>query len=72
VKTMIEHSGQLRRKTRAPSVKRRVHGTAATAGNAAPPTRGHFARTVALLDAALRVWEANQPQRPTVWRRRFS
>jgi hypothetical protein len=47
---------------------RRLNGMAETAGLPDPPTRGRFTRTIALLDAALRVWESNQPRKTTVWR----
>ena len=47
---------------------RRLNGMAETAGLPDPPTRGRLTRTLALLDAALRVWEANQPRRASVWR----
>jgi len=48
--------------------KRRLNGMADTAGRAEPPTRARWTRTLALLDAALKVWEANQPRRASVWR----
>lgn len=58
-------------KDRTPRANRRFNGMAATAGLPDPPTRGRFTRTLALLDAALRVWEANHlPRRQSVWRRR--
>jgi hypothetical protein len=52
--------------------RRRNNGMAATTGVADPPTRGSFTRTLALLRAALRAWEARNEHllnRP-VWERR--
>ena len=64
----IEEIGPLCGETRARRANRRLNGMAQTAGLPDPPRRGRLARTLALLDAALRVWEANQPRRATVWR----
>ena len=59
------------RKERTPRANRRLNGMAASAGLPDPPMRGRLTRTLALLDAALRVWEANHlPRRESVWRRR--
>src|ERR1043166_2056884 len=59
------------RKERTPRANRRFNGMAAKAGLPDPPTRGRLTRTLALLDAALRVWGANHlPRRESVWRRR--
>lgn len=45
-------------------------GTNKKAGVAAPPTRGQFMRTLALLDAALRVWESQHKcRRASAWQR---
>ncbi len=52
--------------------RRRNNGMAATTGVADPPSRGSFTRTLALLRAALRAWEARNEHllnRP-VWERR--
>ena len=58
-------------KVRAPRAKRRLNGMGTTAGLPDPPIRGRLTRTIALLDAALRVWEANHlPRRESVWQRR--
>ena len=54
--------------TRVRRANRRLNGMAETAGLPDPPTRGRLTRTLALLDAALRVWEANQPRHAPVWR----
>ena len=57
--------------TVAPRTKRRLNGMGNKAGVPDRPIRGHFMRTVALIDAALRVWEAKKRVRPvaSVWRR---
>src|SRR5919106_6971454 len=47
---------------------RRLNGMGESAGVPDPPVRGRLTRTLALLDAALKVWEANQPRRASVWR----
>jgi hypothetical protein len=49
---------------------RRLNGMGTKAGVPDPPTRGRFTRTLAMLDAALRVWESHHnPRRASVWRR---
>jgi len=47
---------------------RRLNGMGNKCGLPDPPIRGRLARTIALVDAALRVWEANQPRQASVWR----
>ena len=47
---------------------RRLNGRAETAGLPDPPARGRLTRTLALLDAALKVWETNHPRRAPVAR----
>jgi hypothetical protein len=51
---------------------RRLNGMGTKAGVPDPPARGRFTRTLALLNAALRVWEANHSRRPisSPWQRR--
>ncbi|MEY2577107.1 MAG: hypothetical protein QOF80_2594 [Verrucomicrobiota bacterium] len=53
--------------------RRRLNGMAATTGVTAPPTRDQFTRTLQLLRAALRLWEAKheRSQGQRVWRRDF-
>src|SRR5436309_4599333 len=64
----ITETGPQPNGTRPRRANRRLNGMAQTAGFSERPTRGRFTRTLALVDAALRVWEANQPRRTTVWR----
>jgi hypothetical protein len=64
----VRETGPLSDETRLRRTKRRLNGMAHTAGFSDPPTRGRFTRTLALVDAALRVWEAKQPRRASVWR----
>jgi hypothetical protein len=54
--------------TPARRARSRLNAREETAGVPDPPARGRWTRTVALLDAALKVWEANQPKSPSVWR----
>jgi hypothetical protein len=53
--------------------RRRLNGMAVTAGVTPLPTRDQFTRTLQLLRAALRLWEAKNAhqQAPRVWRRDF-
>ena len=64
--------GQKGKKEPARRTRRRNIGMAATAGMSDPPTRGSFTRTLALLRAALRAWEARNEHLLTraVWERR--
>ena len=64
----IKQTGPLCGETPVRRANRRLNGMAETAGLPDPPTRGRLTRTLALLDAALRVWEANQPRHAPVWR----
>ena len=64
----IKQTGPLGGETAARRANRRLNGMGARAGVPDPPMRGRLTRTLALLDAALRVWEANQPRPPAVWR----
>ena len=64
-----EQAGALTPKGGARRTKRKLNGMAATSGLADPPTRARLTRTLALLNAALRVWETNHPRRAKVWRR---
>ena len=66
----IEQRGPLRGGPRPRRANRKLNGMAETAGLADPPTRGRLTRTLALLKAALRVWETNHPPRAKVWRER--
>ena len=67
----VERTGELTSTASAPRTKRRLNGMGTRAGIADPPIRGQFMRTIALLDAALRVWEAKNRIHPvsSVWRR---
>src|SRR3954451_13931229 len=67
----VGSTGELGARTYAPRAKRRLNGMGSKAGVPDPPKRGQFMRTIALLDAALRVWEAKKRQGPpaSVWRR---
>jgi hypothetical protein len=57
------------KKERGPRANRQTNGMGTRAGVPDPPTRGRFTRSLALLDAALRVWETNHcPRRASVWR----
>src|SRR4051812_39404231 len=58
----------VRREAAVRRANRRLNGMAETAGLPDPPTRGRLARTLALLDAALKVWETNHPRDANVWR----
>src|SRR3954468_21648895 len=62
---------ELTRDTSAPRTKRRLNGMGTKAGIPDRPIRGQFMRTIALIDAALRVWEAKKRLGPvsSVWRR---
>jgi hypothetical protein len=64
--------GQEGKKEPARRMRRRNIGMAGTAGVSDPPTRGSFTRTLALLRAALRAWEARNEHLLTrpVWQRR--
>lgn len=59
---------ELRDEPPARRANRRLNGMADTAGLPDPPTRGRLTRTLALLNAALKVWETNQPRRAAAWR----
>jgi hypothetical protein len=51
---------------------RRLNGMGTKAGVPDPPKRGKLMRTLALVDAAIRVWETNNRQkRAPVLRNRF-
>jgi hypothetical protein len=65
-----KQQGPLCGETPARRANRRLNGMAAKTGIPDPPTRGRLTRTLALLDAALRVWEANQPRHAPVWRQK--
>lgn len=67
--TETEEAGTPSHAARPRRANRRLNGMGKTAGLPDPPTRGKLTRTLALLDAALRVWETDQPQRASVWRR---
>jgi len=62
----IKRTRPLCDKTPVRRANRRLNGMAETAGLPDPPKRGRLMRTLALIDAALRVWEANQPRRAAV------
>jgi len=48
---------------------RRLNGMGTKAGVPDPPKRGKLMRTLALVDAAIRVWETNhRKKRTSVWR----
>ena len=66
--TASRETGPLSEEARPRRANRRLNGMGNTAGLADPPMRGRLTRTLALLEAALRVWEANQPPRKSVWR----
>ena len=60
----------LAKRERVRRANRRLNGMGTKAGLPDPPKRGYIGRTIALLDAALRVWETkNRPITP-VWQRR--
>ena len=49
---------------------RRLDGRAEKAGVPEPPKRGRLCRDLALIDAALRLWQARtRPRAPTGWTR---
>lgn len=51
---------------------RRLNGMGTKAGVPNPPTRGKLTRTLALIDAAVRVWETNRRrERAPILRNRF-
>ena len=59
------------KKERARRARRSDNGMAVTAGVSKMPRREKFSRSVALLRAALEVWEAKHGvQRASVWKRR--
>ena len=64
--------GQKEKREPARRMRRRDSGRADTAGVSDPPVRGSFSRTLALLRAALRAWEARNEHLSTrsVWQRR--
>jgi hypothetical protein len=64
----VERRGPLNGKTRVRRPNRKLNGMAETAGVADPPVRGRLTRTLALVKAALRVWETNHPPRAKVSR----
>jgi hypothetical protein len=65
--TTGEQSSQ-RRKPSMPRTNRRLNGMAKKAGLRSPPRRERLTRTIALLNAALQLWEAKQPRSAAVWR----
>jgi hypothetical protein len=66
----IKQAGPLCAETPARRANRRLNGMGERAGLPDPPTRGRLTRTLALLDAALKVWETNQPRHASPWRHR--
>ena len=52
--------------------RRRDNGMAFTAGVSPLPTRDHLTRTLQLLRAALRLWEAKREHARGSWRRDFA
>ena len=63
-----EQTGRLGNQAGPRRANRRLNGKAETAGIPDPPTRTRLARTFALVKAALRAWETNQPRCTSVWR----
>jgi hypothetical protein len=63
--------GQPGKKTAVPRTRRRDNGMARTAGVSAVPARDRLTRTLQLVRAALRAWEARHEhsQAPRVWRK---
>ena len=64
----IKQTGPLCGKQPLRRANRRLNGMAKTVGLPDPPTRGRLTRTLALLDAALKVWETTHPRHATGWR----
>jgi hypothetical protein len=65
--------GQKGKKTAERRTRRRDNGMAVTAGVSPLPTRDQLTRTLQLLRAALRLWEAKHErlESPRVWRKDF-
>ena len=59
-------------KTKRQRSRRTRQGMATTSGNSQPVKRDSIMRTIAIIDAALRFWEAKQTGGPmrSVWQRR--
>ncbi len=61
------------KKEQTPRTRRRDNGMAMTAGVSKPSGRERFSRSLALIRAALQVWEAKHgySQHGSPWRRRY-
>ena len=60
----VSKTDRLPKKDSVRRTNRRLNGMGTQAGFPDPPRRGQLTRTLALIDAALRVWEATRGRHP--------
>ena len=60
----VSKTDRLAKKGNVRRTNRRLNGMGTQAGFPDPPRRGQLTRTLALIDAALRVWEASRGRHP--------